>query len=133
MRTFLHRTALIGVCTTVLLLGATPVRSQSNAHEDSSTVQAVLDDPHDDRDVSLRGRLAKQVGEEKYLFQDETGGIRVEVEEEVMPSSRVSPGTTVVIRGEVEDDFLQSPEIDVEEMRIVEDPHSTPKGGRGNG
>lgn len=122
----IHSTALIGLFSTVLLVGPPPVKSQSNAQVDSSTVQVVLDDPRDDQDVVLRGQLAKKVGEEKYLFQDETGGIRVEVEEEVLGSRRIPPGKTVVIHGEVEDDFLQSPEIDVEKMRIVEEPRSTP-------
>jgi len=84
-----------------------------------STVRAVLDNPQDDQTVTLRGRLLEQVGNEKYAFVDDTGQIRVEIDNDVFPKQRITPEMTVEIYGEVEKDFLQSPEVDVERLTVV--------------
>ena len=84
-----------------------------------STVRAVLDNPQDDQTVTLRGRLLEQVGNEKYAFVDDTGQIRVEIDNDVFPKQRITSEMTVEIYGEVEKDFLQSPEVDVERLTVV--------------
>lgn len=83
-----------------------------------TTVQAVLDNAKDDTYVTLRGKITRQVGEEKYIFADETGEIRVEIEKEVFKTT-VDDKSTVEIRGEVEKDFMESPEIDVDSIVAV--------------
>ena len=62
----------------------------------------------------LRGYLVKQVGTKKYMFSDGTGEIRVEIDFEDFRGLIVDAKTRVEIRGEVEKDFLESPEIDVD-------------------
>ena len=105
-----------------LALLATPAWAQFDgpgAQPAASTVQAVLDDPQDDQVVTLRGRILEQVGDEKYAFTDDTGQIRIEIDD-VFPRQRITPDMQVEIYGEVEDDFMQDPEIDVERLTVVE-------------
>lgn len=98
MYSVVYRVGLIGFSTMVLLLGAPPVQSQivdADVEYDSPIVQAIPVDPNDDPNVTLCGKLAEEVGEEKYLFEDETGGNWVEIEEEVADSFHQSPETGV--------------------------------------
>lgn len=107
-----------------LLLWSAPALAQFDgpgAQQMPNTVQAVLENPQDDQSVTLRGNVLEKVGNEKYAFSDDTGQIRVEIENEVFPEQRITPEMTVEIYGEVEDDFLQNPEIDVEQLTVVSD------------
>lgn len=83
------------------------------------SVADILKSPVDDQDVVLRGVLLKKVGKEKYIFSDGTDEIRVEIEAEDFPAQKIDAKTRVEIRGEVEKDFLQSPEIDVKAITIA--------------
>lgn len=84
------------------------------------TVADVLKSPVDDQNVVLRGHLIKKVGNEKYLFSDGTGEIRVDIEAEDFPVQKIDDKTLIVIRGEIENDFLKSPEIDVDMISIAQ-------------
>ena len=115
MRTVLFLLLAIGVTTPALAQFDGP-----GAQGDETQVQAILDNPTDDQRVTLRGRILEQVGEEKYLFTDGNAQIRIEIDAETFPQQRITPEMTVQIYGEVEKDFLQDPEIDVERLSIVE-------------
>ncbi|MBF0220324.1 MAG: NirD/YgiW/YdeI family stress tolerance protein [Gammaproteobacteria bacterium] len=84
------------------------------------TVADVLKNPVDDQDVVLRGHLIKKVGNEKYLFSDGSGEIRVEIESEDFPVQKIDDKTPIEIHGEIENNFLTSPEIDVEMISITQ-------------
>lgn len=84
-----------------------------------STVAAVLKNPVDDQAVVLRGFLTKKVGNEKYLFSDGTGEIRVDIDHKRFGGQKIDEKTKVELHGEVEKDFLESPEIDVDSITIV--------------
>ena len=82
------------------------------------SVADILKSPIDDQEVVLRGALLKKVAKEKYLFSDGTGEIRVEIEAEDFPTQKADDKAQVEIRGEVEKDFLETPEVDVEVISI---------------
>jgi uncharacterized protein (TIGR00156 family) len=90
------------------------------AQGSATKVKAVLDHPVDDQYVVLRGTLTSQVGSEKYMFSDGSEQIRVEIDDDVFPRHRIGPETTVELYGEVEKDFMQSVEIDVDRMLTVD-------------
>ncbi len=73
----------------------------------------------DDQRVTLTGHVAKKVGWEKYLFRDASGEIRIEIDDDVMPTEPFDDKTKVEIFGEVEKDFLRSVEIDVKAVRLL--------------
>lgn len=84
-----------------------------------TTVADVLKHPVDDQQVVLRGFLTKQVGKEKYLFSDGTGEIRVDIDNKRMAGQRIDEKTKIELHGEVEKDFMESPEIDVDSLVII--------------
>ncbi|MGB4813287.1 MAG: NirD/YgiW/YdeI family stress tolerance protein [Methylophilaceae bacterium] len=88
-----------------------------SAHKTIESVAEILKNPKDDQRVMLRGYLIKQVGPEKYIFSDGSNEIRVEIDAEDFHGLTVDAKTRVEIIGEVEKDFLVSPEIDVNVIR----------------
>ncbi|MEF7614521.1 NirD/YgiW/YdeI family stress tolerance protein [Aquincola sp. MAHUQ-54] len=82
-------------------------------------VAAVLKEGRDDQRVRLQGVLVRHLGSDKYLFSDGSGQIRVEIDDHVFPQAQVSETTRLEIQGEVEKDFLESPEIDVERVVLL--------------
>lgn len=79
----------------------------------------VLRNPVDDQPVVLRGRLQQRLKGDKYLFVSGSVSIRVEIDAEAQPPIPVTPQTLVEIEGEVEKDFLESPEVDVHRITVL--------------
>jgi uncharacterized protein (TIGR00156 family) len=75
--------------------------------------------PIDDQEVLFRRKLLKKLSSDKYLFSDGTGEIRIEIDNDDFPGQKVSESTVVEIYGEIEKDYLETPEIDVERLIIV--------------
>lgn len=84
-----------------------------------SNVADILKDGQDDQNVTLRGHLVEKVGKEKYIFADESGKIRVDIDHDDFPNAAVDEKTMIEITGEIEKDFMESPEIDVDTLTIV--------------
>ena len=53
------------------------------------------------------------------MFSDGTGEIRVDIDAKRFAGQQIDAKTKVEIRGEVEKDFLQSPEVDVDTILII--------------
>lgn len=85
-------------------------------------VAEILKNPIDDQDVVLRGHILRQVSKEKYIFSDGSGEIRVEIDAKKFPPQPINEKTLVELRGEVEKDFMQAPEIDVDSVFVIEGP-----------
>lgn len=75
----------------------------------------------DDSPVVLTGKIISQIAGKKdeFIFKDQTGEIRVEIDDKVFAGRRVTPQDTVKISGEVEKDFGKEVEIDVKHLAIV--------------
>lgn len=84
-----------------------------------TTVTAILKAPVEDQDVVLTGVLLKKLSKDKYIFSDGSEQIRVEIDSKYMLNLTLDEKTRVEIRGEVEKDFLESPEIDVKMIRVL--------------
>lgn len=83
------------------------------------TIAEVLKNPVDDTQVVLEGHLLREVGKEKYMFSDGKAEVRVDIDHKLMPATAVNEKTRVQIRGEIEKDFMQSPEIDVDQISVL--------------
>ena len=83
------------------------------------TVAEILEAPQDDTLVSIEGRLTRKIDDEKYMFSDGTGEIKVEIDDEDLPANTVDEQTKLVITGEVERRFLRAPKIEVDSVRAV--------------
>ena len=110
------------VFSSLFSLGATTATQAQyvgpSAQKSLESVSEILKNPIDGQRVVLRGYLVKQVGVEKYLFSDNTGEIRVEIDAEGFRGLTVDEKTRVELIGEVEKDFLHSPEIDVDVISV---------------
>lgn len=85
----------------------------------AGSVAEILKKPVDDQSVVLRGVLLRKVGNEKYIFSDGSAEIRVDIDNKHFVNLKVDAKTRVEIRGEVEKDFMESPEIDVDSIIAV--------------
>jgi uncharacterized protein (TIGR00156 family) len=74
---------------------------------------------HDDTMAVLEGVLTQKVGDDGYEFRDDTGTIRVEIDEEAFPVGvPVGPATRVRLIGEV-DKAWGSVEVDVKRLELM--------------
>lgn len=73
----------------------------------------------DDQTVVLRGQLVAKLGDERYRFQDDTGVIDVEIDDEDLPRDTVSADTLVELHGQVDTHRFKPSDIDVQHARIV--------------
>ncbi len=83
------------------------------------TVAEVIKDGKDDEMAVLTGNVIKRVGKERFIFRDATGEIRLDIDQEKMPSQPFDEKSIVEVSGEVEREFMRSVEIDVHTIRIV--------------
>ena len=72
----------------------------------------------DDSHVMLRGNIVQHLGSEKYLFQDSTGTVTVDIDKEDWGGQNITPQDTVEIFGEVDKDW-NSVEVDVARVVLV--------------
>jgi uncharacterized protein (TIGR00156 family) len=72
----------------------------------------------DDYPVVLRGKIERFLGDEKYVFTDETGSITVEIDNKLWQGLSVDQNDTVEITGEVDRGFTRT-EIEVSGIKKV--------------
>ncbi|WBA81147.1 NirD/YgiW/YdeI family stress tolerance protein [Endozoicomonas sp. GU-1] len=95
------------------------VSSIPDSGDGTTTVAAILKNPQDDRRVVLRGNLVRKVKHETYLFNDGTGEIIADIDDNDFPPQPITANTTVEIIGEVDVDRVSAVEIDVKSLRII--------------
>ncbi len=69
-----------------------------------ATVQQALS-MRDDSKVSIKGSIVKNLGDEMYVFQDATGTIEVEIDNDNWHGQTVTPADIVIISGEVDKEW----------------------------
>ncbi len=67
----------------------------------------------DDVPVIVKGNIIQRMGDEKYLFQDATGSITVEIDNKDWRGQTVTPSDEVKLYGEVDSGLFKT-EIDVD-------------------
>ena len=74
----------------------------------------------DDTPVQLKGFVVKALGDEKYQFQDATGSITVDIDDELWGGKAISAKIPVTIIGEVDIDYKPTKrvEIDVDQVKF---------------
>lgn len=80
-----------------------------------STVQQARD-MRDDSPVTLQGHIVQHLGDDHYLFKDNTGTINVEIDHKRWQGQNVGPNDLVEISGEVEKDWS---ELGIDVKRII--------------
>lgn len=67
----------------------------------------------DDVPVVVSGHIVQRMGDEKYLFEDATGSIAIEVDDEDWRGQTINPSDTVKLFGDVDRGVFKT-EIDVD-------------------
>lgn len=70
----------------------------------------------DDVHVRLRGTIRQHVGEDQYVFADETGTIHVDIDDDLWQGQHIGANDTVELEGEIDKDWM-SVEVDVDRVR----------------
>ena len=78
-----------------------------------------ISDMKDDTKVTIEGYLVEQISINYYLFKDDTGDIKVEIEDKVFRGVDVTPETQIRLIGEVDRDWKKVT-MDVDYLEIVE-------------
>ena len=73
----------------------------------------------DDSIVILQGRIVASLGDEKYTFQDATGSVMVEIDDDDWRGITVTPETNLEISGELDKELFETPKIDVKSFRVL--------------
>lgn len=84
----------------------------------STTVKAIKS-MRDDTYVTLTGKIVSRIGGDKYVFQDGTGQITIDIDDEDFRGQSVSPQNTVRITGEVDKEFGRAAEVDVKSLEVL--------------
>jgi len=97
------------------------VQAKFIAQSDTTIMQKVSETKHmkDDQNVVLKGHIIKQIGEETYLFSDDTGTIILDIDEDVWKGMDVVATDVVIIRGEYDKHLLKDSEIEVDTIELV--------------
>ena len=82
-------------------------------------VQVILDDGIDDQGFRVTGFIMKKVGDERYIFQDDTGSITADIDDDLFTNVQVNEKTKVELQGEIDRDLIGAPKIDVEPVELV--------------
>ena len=72
----------------------------------------------DDSIVVLTGKIVNSLGDEKYTFQDSTGQIIIEIDDEDWHGIKVTPENTIEIVGELDKELFEQPKIDVKSFSV---------------
>lgn len=80
--------------------------------ENIVTVKQV-NEMRDDVPVIVKGHIVQRMGDEKYLFEDATGSITVEIDEDDWRGQTIAPTDTVKMYGEVDRGLFKT-EIDID-------------------
>lgn len=88
--------------------------------KDSYTVKQIKEKAHKldrtDKQITVTGKIIKQIKKDTYLFEDKSGSINVKIKEKNLPKKPFDANTEVTLTGEVDYDFLEGTEIEVELM-----------------
>lgn len=79
--------------------------------ETIATVKQVME-MRDDVPVIVKGNIVQRMGDEMYLFEDSTGTIRVEIDDDEWRGQTVTPTDTVKLYGDVDRGIFKT-EIEV--------------------
>ena len=91
--------------------------SSTNTEKPVSQVSDVTNMP-EDTTVYIQGYLIQNLGNEMYMFQDASGTIAIEIDDDLLASNTVAPNALVWIAAEVNKDG-QVTSLEAEEIQFL--------------
>ncbi|PWC20058.1 TIGR00156 family protein [Brenneria roseae subsp. roseae] len=89
------------------------------ASQGSVTTVAKAKEMKDDSWVTLRGTIEQRIGDEDYLFRDESGTMTVEIDDKYWNGQTITPQDKVELQGELDKGF-NSAELDVKQVKKIQ-------------
>ncbi len=77
-----------------------------------------VNEMRDDVPVVVQGHIVQRMGNEKYLFEDATGAITVEIDDDDWRGQTIMPADTVKLYGEVDRGFFKT-EIEIDRVEKI--------------
>ncbi len=116
---------LAGAALAVMTLALTqPLMAKDNNKggfvEETISIVSVADAKNmkDDAYVVLQGTIQQNLGDENYLFKDDSGTVVIEIDDDDWNGVTVGPQDVVIIKGQVDKGWTNV-EIDVDEISKV--------------
>lgn len=87
---------------------------------DKETIVTVkqVNEMRDDVPVIVQGNIVQRMGDEKYLFEDATGSITVEIDDDDWRGQTISPADTVKLYGDVDRGIFKT-QIEVDYVQKI--------------
>jgi uncharacterized protein (TIGR00156 family) len=108
------------VCLIVLsVMAGLAVHAQEGGYKGPGAVVITVAEAknlRDDTPVILQGKIERFLGDEKYLFSDDSGNIILEIDNRVWGSLSVDQNDMVEITGEIDRDF-RALEVEVKSIK----------------
>jgi uncharacterized protein (TIGR00156 family) len=112
-----HFICLVGL----LALVGLSVNAQQGGYKGPGAVAITVAEAknlRDDTPVILQGKIERFLGDEKYLFSDDTGNIVIEIDHKVWGDLSVDENEVVEISGEIDREFRGN-EVEVSAIRKI--------------
>ena len=111
-------TALI--CSLAALASA-QMKGGFSGNTDNITITTVnqVENLPDETYVTMQGNITSQVGHEKYMFKDETGTLKIEIDDDDWHGLTVSAEDKIQIQGEVDKSWTKPTKIEVDSIQII--------------
>ena len=109
-------TGLAVVCATLFSFNA----NADNHNAKNANISKVSDVKNmaDDTTVYIQGYLVQNLGNEMYVFQDDSGKINVEIDDDLL-SGAIAPNAIVWIAATVDNETGQPVSLEAEEIQLV--------------
>ena len=110
---------------TVAFLGAAlPAMAKDNSKgfifvPENVVIESVADvkNKSDETLVVMQGQIVKALGDEKYMFTDNTGEIIIEIDDDDFNGVSVTAGEMVEISGEVDKEMMKPAKVEVKSIK----------------
>jgi len=116
---FMNKTFFITCFSALTLAAAAQAQYKSGGYignTDTAEITTVeqIKNLTDDTYVTMQGKITAKIGHEKYTFQDQTGSIKIEIDDDDWNGITVGKDDVVQIQGEVDKSWTKPDKIDVD-------------------
>jgi len=112
------------VAAAAIFAGAEAIAGNHNGANHGNTAKQLskvsdVQNMADDSMVYVQGYIIENLGDENYVFQDDSGKINVEIDDDLMKNASIAPEAVVWIAATVDKDTGQPVSLEAEEIQIM--------------
>ena len=107
------------LCIVCLLCLFTPLFAGFTSSKSEINTVAQVKYAENDQLIVLTGHIVKKIGDQSFLFKDDTGEIRVQIDNNIWGNINVTPKTLIKIYGELGNGNLGNVDMVVQKVELV--------------